>query len=142
LSPALEGHFAKYRKLVPVLALINHLADNGQRTVGRSALRRALAFSTYLETHAKRVYGAHSAAELMAAKAILTHVRNGELKDGFTAREIHRHDWSNLTDSEQIQTGLALLTELDYLLAASTATAGRQGGRPKITYIINPKVFR
>src|SRR5262249_28654211 len=29
LSPALEGHLAKYRKLVPGLALINHIADNG-----------------------------------------------------------------------------------------------------------------
>jgi hypothetical protein len=30
LSPAIEGHFAKYRKLVPALALINHLADGGK----------------------------------------------------------------------------------------------------------------
>ncbi len=29
LSPALKGHFAKYRKLVPALALVNHLADGG-----------------------------------------------------------------------------------------------------------------
>jgi hypothetical protein len=26
----LKGHFAKYRKLVPALALINHLADGGK----------------------------------------------------------------------------------------------------------------
>jgi hypothetical protein len=29
LTPALESHLAKYRKLVPSLALINHLADSG-----------------------------------------------------------------------------------------------------------------
>jgi putative DNA primase/helicase len=29
LSPALEAHLAKYRKLVPALALINHVADAG-----------------------------------------------------------------------------------------------------------------
>ena len=31
LPPALEGHFAKYRTLVPVLALINHVADEYDR---------------------------------------------------------------------------------------------------------------
>jgi putative DNA primase/helicase len=29
-SPALEGHLAKYRKLVPTLALLNHIANNDQ----------------------------------------------------------------------------------------------------------------
>jgi putative DNA primase/helicase len=42
---ALEGHFAKYRKLSPALALINHLADGGEGAVGQTALRRALALT-------------------------------------------------------------------------------------------------
>jgi putative DNA primase/helicase len=33
LHPALESHLAKYRKLVPALALICHLVDGG--TAGR-----------------------------------------------------------------------------------------------------------
>ena len=42
MSPALEGHLAKYRKLVPALALINHLADGDGGDVSGSgrALRR------------------------------------------------------------------------------------------------------
>ena len=55
MSPALEGHVAKYRKLVPALALINHLADSGDGLVGIEALLKALAFSRYLENHARRV---------------------------------------------------------------------------------------
>ena len=51
MSPALEGHVAKYRKLVPVLALINHLADFGDGLVGIEALLRHR-FSRYLESHA------------------------------------------------------------------------------------------
>jgi Protein of unknown function (DUF3987) len=35
LSPAFEGHLAKYRKLVPALALINHIADAGTGDVSR-----------------------------------------------------------------------------------------------------------
>ncbi len=71
LSPALEGHLAKYRKLVPALALINHMVDVGDGPVGHEALLRALALATYLESHARRIYGAGSEAEAAAAKAIL-----------------------------------------------------------------------
>ena len=39
LSPALEGHLAKYRKLVPALALIDHLAEGGNGGVGKEAPR-------------------------------------------------------------------------------------------------------
>src|SRR5262249_9413660 len=60
LSPAFEGHIAKYRKLVPALALINHIADNGDGPVAQKSLLRALAFVTYLESHARRVYGSTS----------------------------------------------------------------------------------
>jgi Protein of unknown function (DUF3987) len=49
LTPALESHFAKYRKLVPALALINHLADGGTGTISEKSTVRALAFSEYLE---------------------------------------------------------------------------------------------
>jgi hypothetical protein len=38
LHPALASHFAKYRKLVPTLALINHLADVGSGPVGKEAM--------------------------------------------------------------------------------------------------------
>jgi putative DNA primase/helicase len=100
MTPALEGHLAKYRKLVPALALINYLVDNGQDEISQQAMRKALAFSKYLETHASRLYGASSEPERTAAQAILTKVREGELQDGFTAREVHQHDWSGLTDRE------------------------------------------
>jgi 5S rRNA maturation endonuclease (ribonuclease M5) len=49
LSPALEGHLAKHRKLVPGLALINHLADGGTGPVSQKALVRAVAFAHFLK---------------------------------------------------------------------------------------------
>jgi hypothetical protein len=139
LSPALEGHIAKYRKLVPALALMNHLADHGEGPVGHRSLVKALAFAHYLRSHARRLYGSANEAELSAAKAILKHIKGGDLWDGFTARDIHRHGWAHLTEREQIGAGLGLLTDLDYL-AASTPSAGAQGGRPKTVYRINPKI--
>ena len=141
LSPAFEGHIAKYRKLVPALALINHLADQGQGPVSQKALLRALAFASYLESHAKRVYGSALESELAAAKAILKHIRNGDVTDGFTARDVHQRGWAHLTEREQVGAGLNLLVELDHLAAVESASVPH-GGRPKTIYRINPRSIR
>jgi len=139
LSPALEGHLAKYRKLVPALALITHIADRADGPVMQESLLKALAFAEYLETHARRIYGSQHEAELAAGKTILTHIRRGDLGDGFTARDVQRHGWSNLSDQGHIRLGLNLLVDLDYL-APAVAPGTERGGRPKVTYAVNPEV--
>jgi hypothetical protein len=97
MAPALESHLAKYRKLVPALALINHLADGGIGAIAGRAVIRALAFSDeYLETHARRAYCVAFNAETTAAKAILKHIRKGDLRDGFTLREAMWNHWGRL----------------------------------------------
>ena len=138
LSPALEGHLAKYRKLVPALALIDHLAEGGNGGVGKEALLRALAMAEYLETHARRLYGATDTIDIIAAEAILAHIRKGAVKDGFTARDVHQSGWSKLTDREHVQRGLDLLVELDHLAAVTEKS--NYGGRPKVSYRINPAI--
>jgi hypothetical protein len=139
LSPAFEGHLAKYRKLVPALALINHLADRGKGLVSQHALLKALATAHYLESHARRVYGSADEAEVAAAKAILKHIKAGHLQEGFTARDVHQREWAHLTEREQVGAGLGLLIDLDYLADWAPA-AGPQGGRPKVTYHVNPRI--
>ena len=124
MTPALESHFAKYRKLVPSLALINHLADVGHGPVGREAMTRALGLATYLETHARRAYGAGPEAETAAAKAILSHIRKGNLMDGFSAREVHQHGWSQPERPGQVQAGLDLLCDLDWIVAVEKREPG------------------
>jgi hypothetical protein len=137
LSPALEGHLSKYRKLVPGLALINHMADSKQGNIDVREVLRAIAYAEYLETHAKRVYSSASESETAAAQAILRHIRKGDLKDGFTVRDVHRPRWSNLTEHEQVANGLNLLVDFGYLAETELCTKP-QGGRPKIVYAINP----
>jgi Protein of unknown function (DUF3987) len=138
LSPALEGHIAKYRKLVPALSLIDHLTEKKAGCVGKEALLRALAMAEYLETHARRVYGATDAVDIVAAEAILIHIRRGALKDGFTARDVHQRGWSRLTDQDHVRRGLDLLVELDHLAADVAGKNPGYGGRPKVSYRINP----
>ena len=139
LAPALEGHLAKYRKLVPALALINAVADADEGAVTHKSLLRALAFAKYLESHARRIYAAGTEGEAAAAAAILKHIKAGELCDGFTARDILRHGWAHLSDREQVESGLTLLCDLDYI-DAEVPFVRPQGGRPKVTYVINPMV--
>jgi hypothetical protein len=138
LHPAMESHLAKYRKLVPALALINHLTDGGVGPVNDEAALRAISFSEYLESHAQRAYAAGPEAETAAAKAILGHIRKGDLADGFSARDILQRDWSNLTDRDQVQAGLSLLVEHDWIAAETVKT----GGRPKTILRINPRAVQ
>lgn len=137
LSPALKGHFSKYRKLVPALALINHLADGvGYGEIGRAAIVRAVSFSRYLETHARRIYAAGVQNETAAAKAILTRIKRGDLADGFTARDVRRHSWANVASVDQVKAGLDLLIDFGWL--ADKQVKRLDGGRPTVTYFINP----
>lgn len=138
MSPALESHFAKYRKLVPALALINHLADGGAGRISQTALARALALAEYLETHARRAYGAGAASEAAAAKSILARIRKGDLVDGFAARDIRRKEWSGLTENDQIKAGLELLADFDWIAPETTDIAGR----PRTVHRINPRALR
>jgi putative DNA primase/helicase len=136
LHPALASHFAKYRKLVPTLALINQLADVGHGPVGKAAMVRALGLATYLETHARRAW-AGPEAETAAAKAILSRIRKGDLADDFSARDVYRQGWSNLSDRDHVQAGLNLLCDLDWIVEVDKRS--HAGGRPTSFYHINPR---
>ena len=141
LHPALESHFAKYRKTIPALALILHLADDGRGPVTLQATLRALAWAEYLESHAERCYGATVTAAVTAARRILARIRRGELNDGFKAREINRAGWSELTDADTVRAALNLLVAHGYLFEVELpATAA--GGRPTLAYHIHPAARR
>ena len=134
-SPALESHLAKYRKLVPALALVRHLADGGTGPVSVEALRSAIAWSRYLESHARRIYGSMGEADLRAARAIIARIKQGDLAEPFLARELIRKGWAGLTDAVIAKNALDLLEDAHWLSARS----GRTGGRPLERYTINPK---
>jgi putative DNA primase/helicase len=138
MAPAFESHLAKYRKLVPSLALINHVAEGKEGSIQLPSLHRALAIAEYLETHARRAYGAGPASDAAAANLIIARIRKGGLKDGFALRDMSRKHWSGLSDDEQIRSALALLEDHDWIAQRPIVTAGR----PKVEYVINPGALR
>jgi len=135
LSPAMESHLAKYRKLVPGLSLLLHLADRQTGPVGLKPTLQALAWAEYLESHAYRVYGSGLQAEVSTAKTILAKLRSGALSKTFAGWQVWRPGWANLVDREQVHKALTLLVELDWLSSRQEET----GGRPKVVYEANPR---
>ncbi|MDO9225634.1 MAG: DUF3987 domain-containing protein [Pseudomonadota bacterium] len=137
LHPAMESHLAKYRKLVPSLALVLHLAGGGTGPVTERATLQALAWAEYLETHARRAYASVTMPEVGAAKAIIARIRKGDLARTFSSRDVWRPGWAMLSDREQVADALSLLVELDWLAASRSDT----GGRPGTVYEANPRGF-
>ena len=135
LHPALEAHLAKYRKLVPGLALILHLSNGGTGPVGKRATLQALAWVEYLETHARRAFASVTSPEVTAAKAIIDKLRRGELPSTFAARDVYRRGWAHLSDREQVYDALRLLVDLDRLVPSTVETPGRSA----TVYEANPK---
>lgn len=88
--PAIVSHLSKYRKLVPSLALINHLCESTDRSVTESALLKALAYSEYLESHARRVYSHGTQPGIDAAKAILIKLKKGKIRSIHIARYLQK----------------------------------------------------
>jgi len=138
LHPAVESHLAKYRKLIPALALIHHLASGFTGPVGELSVLSALAWGEFLETHAHRVYSAALDTGADGAREVLRHIRKGELQDGFSARDVYRAGWSGLSDKDRAIDALDVLEEHGWI-AAREVPSGGKGGRPTQSYFINPK---
>jgi hypothetical protein len=134
LHPALESHLSKYRKLVPALALILHLADGGVGDIGEAAMLRALGWARYLESHARRAYAAVAQPETEGARALLRRIRKGEVSDGFTLRSVYTKGWTHLNTPEAAQHAADMLVEYGWLRRERRDT----DGRPTFMYHINP----
>jgi hypothetical protein len=134
--PAIESHLAKYRSLVPAFALLSHLADGGVGPVARAALQRAIRWAGYLESHARRIYAAVIHPDIAAAKALAQKIIAGDVKDGFSLRDIYRHSWTGLSAREDAERAVTALCDFDWLNEVKEKTAGRSRTR----YSINPKI--
>jgi hypothetical protein len=77
MHPAMVSHLAKYRKLIPALALVFALIDtpDSGNLIGEDELIRALAWGKYLRTHANRLYAAAVTPETTDAATLLSKIR-------------------------------------------------------------------
>jgi hypothetical protein len=145
LSPSLESHLTKYRKLMPALALIFHLINyvDGRTSsleVSEEAALMAEAWCDYLETHAKRVYSSIGiGTDILAAKELAKHIQKKDIHDRIPTREISRHNWSLLSTINEVNKALRVLEDHHWVMIESVKP-GSQGGRPSQVVRLNPKL--
>jgi putative DNA primase/helicase len=123
---ALLSHLAKYRSLMPTLALLTHLADTpGSEPVTLDAAEKASALCDFFEGHALKIYAPAINPELQAAHTLSKKIKAGEVKDGSTVRELYRNQWSGLTTPASVRSGLQVLEKYGWLRCEYVGTVGR-----------------
>lgn len=139
-EPILLEHFAKYRKLMPSLALIFHLINiasgKSRGPISVECVERAAAWCEYLEHHARRIYTSSITAEYQAARNLIRKIQKGELHDRFDNRDIYRKHWSLLKTKEEVESACSLLVENGWLREGTVS----EGRKTKGCYFINPAV--
>jgi putative DNA primase/helicase len=140
--PVLLSHWAKYRSLVPSLALVFHLIDcvtgAARGPVSGAATTKAVAWGEYLAAHARRLYASVTDAARVAAALLATKIKRGRLASPFTGRDVYRNEWTGLTEARVVQGALKSLEDLGWIRAE--AVRGGDSGRPTVRFHINPRL--
>lgn len=139
LPSYLKAHLAKYRGLMPRIALLCHLADRGfVPEIPLRQAQRAAAWCEYLESQIMRFYSAGSPQNLAAVLG--ERIRTGALGTRFTVRELNKKGWAGLTNHKVIVAVLQELEDAGWIRKEPTHSTER-GGRPAEAYRVNPRVF-
>jgi hypothetical protein len=117
LSSIVESHMLKLPKTIASLALLFEVIEDGRDAVGKAATERALRWSPYLQSHAKRLYAAADVMTENGAKLIVE--RRSQLPSPFTARDVQRKGWAGLADRDLVQTAIETLIATHHCRAVS-----------------------
>lgn len=140
MSEALLAHLSKYRGLMPRIAMLCHLAEDGEsKTIPLHQVVRAIDWCRFLEAHARRIYEAASPRSM--ASILAEKIQSGVLGQRFTVREVCKKGWSGLTETKVVR---ALLQELEDAgwVRPEPVQPSESGGRPAERYLVNPKIPR
>jgi putative DNA primase/helicase len=139
-SALMQCHLAKYRSLMPSLALLFHLIDvAGGQATGAVTLRSAEAAAAWcqlLEAHAQRLYQMAFEGDPEPAMRLGDRIR-ASLPNPFRARDVVRKGWSGLDSTEEVERALLVLEDRRWV-KAQQAPAGAEGGRPTTVWWVNP----
>lgn len=141
LHPAFVSHLAKYRRLMPSLALLFHLADGGISSVSLQHAQQAAAWCEYLESHARRIYSMIISPQRQAAADLGRRLQDGwKREEGmFTVRDVYRNEWSGLDTPEKVRAALPVLVDAAWVREKENR---EHTGRPSEVYAISPHVPR
>ena len=138
VSPALNSHLSKFRKTIPSLALILHLAGDGTGPISMLAWEMAKKWAKYLASHARKIYAVVNRAPYDDARSLGRKIRQKKLNDGFTLRQVYQHGWAGLSDKNVVKDALDILEDCGWVCCTRETT----GGRPTDRYWINPEIYK
>lgn len=134
-------HLAKYRKLMPALALLFHLIHvaNGEASgpVDLISMERAAGWCDYLEAHARRIYAMKTSSAYQAARTLAQKIQAGEVQGSFYLREIYRNAWTHLKNREEAEQACHLLIQNGWLQEQNMIHRNRTHVSH---YLINPNI--
>lgn len=141
-SPIIQSHLAKYRSLMPSLALIFHIIEvstgEAEGPVSLRAARLAAVWCQLLESHARRCYQMAFDGDQEAAQRLGERLKNS-LPNPFQVRQVVKKGWSGLTTPDDVNKALMILEDRGWV-QAHTPPVEKQGGRPTTNWHINPVV--
>jgi len=139
-NPLMVEHLAKYRSLMPSLALIIHLievaAGNAKGDVSKKAALQAAGWCVFLKLHARRIYGLVGDVNQRAAAELAEKIKKKKLQDGFSVRDVYRNEWHLLNTKELTQAACEELIEANWLRKHIS-----EEGKTRDLFFINPKIF-
>jgi hypothetical protein len=138
LDPSEHGHFAKYRSLIPGLALLFHLLDGHTGPICKNCVTQALHFARYLKSHAKRIYSSVHGLDSGPARSLAQKILDKKLQGNFTQRNVQHKGWANLSNKESVTLAVNSLVEHGWLLELLSES----GGRKTMLYKINPNITK
>jgi putative DNA primase/helicase len=144
-SACLTSHLAKYRSLLPSLALLFHLVEvvdgtaSGQ--VSLVSVRRTAAWCDYLEQHARRIYQAAFDGDPEPAQRLAERIKGNNLPNPFTNRQVVKKGWKSLGTPDEVDRALGLLEDHNWVYPEEVQSTER-GGRPNTVYHINPRLLQ
>ena len=139
ISPFMQAHLAKYRKLMPALALLFSIADNSLEAVGLHHAQQAADWCEYLAHHARRVYASRISPERLAAISLAQKLAKGWKREAgaFTARDVYRNEWTGLRTPDEVRAAVRVLEDAGWVRPRKLES---DAGRPSEAYTINPKI--
>jgi Protein of unknown function (DUF3987) len=141
--PILLEHLAKYRSLMPSLALLFHLIDvaDGRNAgpVTHQTAEMAIGWCELLATHARRIYGMVTDSRTPAAVQLAEKLSSGALGRRFALRDIYRREWRLLDTKDRAEAACQELIQAHWLREVPRPR-GVHNGRPNTQYEVNANI--
>lgn len=138
---AFSNYLYKISKSCFSIALIFHCFENIDADIfpdeiSKITILKAITYTDVLISHARRVFALGENRVFALANSFLGKIKKGDLKQGFTRREVTRKGWSALNKAEIVQDVLDLLVDYDYLVEKQFTGPHRH----KVEYYFHPSL--